>query len=159
MIRPESGSRVTTPADDPIARNLNEARKYVASRTLNTLDWANSELLGDDVVGAIRALKGQDGFDLQVIGSAGLVQTLQGAELVDEFHVWTFPVVLGRGKRLFEVDAKPQGLRLLSSQTSPSGVVMSRYAPAGEVPVGTMETIAPSEKERARRERWAQGKA
>ena len=112
-------------ADDPIARNLNGARKYVASRTLKALEWEHSELLGEDVVAAVQALKAQDGFDLQVIGSAGLVQTLQGADLVDEFHVWTFPVVLGRGKRLFEVEARPQGLRLLSTKTSPSGVVMS----------------------------------
>lgn len=87
------------PADDPIARTLNAARKHVASRTLKTLQWMNLVLLGEDVVQAIAALKAQPGHDLQIIGSGNLVQSLQAAALIDEYHVWTFPVVLGRGKR------------------------------------------------------------
>ena len=83
-------------ADDPIAKTLNAARKYVASRTLTKLHWNNSTLLHGDVVPAIVALKAQPGPDLQMIGSGHLIQTLQAASLIDEYNVWTFPVVLGR---------------------------------------------------------------
>ena len=95
--------------DHPIAKTLNAAKKYVASRTLKTLHWNNSTLLHGDVVSAIIALKAQPGPDLQIIGSGNLIQTLQAASLIDEYNVWTFPVVLGRGKRLFSETAKPIG--------------------------------------------------
>ena len=95
------------PDDHPIAKTLNAAKKYVASRTLTTLHWNNSTLLHGDVVSAIIALKAQPGPDLQIIGSGNLIQTLQAASLIDEYNVWTFPVVLGRGKRLFSETAKP----------------------------------------------------
>ena len=112
--------------DHPIARTLNAAKKYVASRTLTTLHWNNSTLLHGDVVSAIIALKTQPGSDLQIIGSGNLIQTLQAASLIDEYNVWTFPVVLRRGKRLFGETAKPFALRLVRSQVSTTGVVM-RY--------------------------------
>ena len=113
------------PEDDPIARTLNTAKKYVASRTLATLDWNNSTPLRGDAVPAIRALKTQPGPDLQIIGSGHLIQTLQAAALIDEYNVWTFPVVLGRGRRLFGETAKPAALRLVRSHVSSTGVVMS----------------------------------
>jgi dihydrofolate reductase len=143
------------PSDDPTAKALNDARKHVASRTLKSLQWSNASLLGQDVVTAVAALKEQQGLDLQVIGSAGLVQTLQAAALIDEYNVWTFPVVLGHGKRLFEASAKPQALRVVNTQASTTGVVMSTYVPAGEVPLGSFEQAKPSEKELARREKVA----
>src|SRR5205809_6203906 len=96
------------PADNPIARSLNAARKYVASRTLKTVGWNNSTLLGDDVVASVAALKKESGNDLQIIGSSNLIQVLQAASLIDEYNVLTFPVVLGAGKRLFESGAKAQ---------------------------------------------------
>jgi dihydrofolate reductase len=102
--------------DNRIARTLNAAKKYVASRTLTTLHWNNSTLLRGDVVSAIIALKAQPGADLQVIGSSNLIQTLQAASLIDEYNVWTFPVVLGQGKRLFGETAKPSALRLVRSR-------------------------------------------
>src|SRR5436305_10785198 len=89
------------PADDPIAKTFNATKKHVASRTLKTLGWNNSTLLRGDVVAAVAALKAQPGLDLQIIGSGNLIQTLQAASLIDEYNTWTFPVVLGRGKRLF----------------------------------------------------------
>jgi dihydrofolate reductase len=95
-------------ADNAIARTFNAAKKHVASRTLQSVKWNNSSLLGGDVVSAITALKGQRGHDLQIIGSGNLIQTLQVASLIDEYHVWTYPVVLGRGKRLFEKGAWPR---------------------------------------------------
>jgi dihydrofolate reductase len=139
------------PADSPIAATLNAAKKHVASRTLRSLDWNNSQLLEGDVVAAIKALKAQPGFDLQIIGSGNLIQTLQAAGVIDEYNVWTFPVVLGRGRRLFEHSAKPGALRLVGSKVSKTGVVMSRYEPAGEVPLGSFASEEPSAKELARR--------
>ena len=143
------------PEDDPIAMTLNAAKKYVASRTLTTLHWNNSNLLHGDVVSAIMAIKAQPGPDLQVIGSGNLIQTLQAASLIDEYNVWTFPVVLGRGKRLFSETAKPSALRLVRSQVSNTGVVMSTYVPSGEIQPGSFASIEPSEKELARRKRMA----
>jgi dihydrofolate reductase len=147
------------PADDPTARTLNAARKHVASRTLTTLDWNNSTLLRGDAVSAIAALKAQPGPDLQIIGSGNLIQTLQPSALIDEYNVWTFPVVLGRGKRLFGEAARPMALRLARSLASATGVVMSTYVPHGEVQPGSFASAEPSEKELARRakmanERW-----
>ena len=124
--------------DNAIARTFNAAKKHVASRTLKSLKWNNSSVLGGDVVSAITALKGQPGHDLQIIGSGNLIQTLQVASLIDEYHVWTYPVVLGRGKRLFEKDARPCALRLVASKVSASGVVMSTYVPAGDIALGTV---------------------
>ena len=142
-------------ADNPIAQTLNAARKHVASRTLETLHWNNSALLRGDVVAAVATLKREPGLDLQIIGSGNLIQTLQAASLIDEYNVWTFPVVLGRGKRLFETGAKPCGLRLVASRTSNSGVVMSTYALAGEVQRGSFVAEEPTDKEIERRARLA----
>ncbi len=139
------------PKDHPIAKTLNTAKKYVASRTLPVLHWNNSILLKGDVVKAIIALKAQSGPDLQIIGSGNLIQTLQAASLIDEYNVWTFPVVLGQGKRLFGENAKPSALRLVRSQVSATGVVMSTYVPSGEIQPGSFPSAEPSEKELARR--------
>jgi len=143
------------PEEDPTAKTLNAAKKYVASRTLTTLHWNNSTLLQGDVTSAIIALKAQPGADLQVIGSGNLIQTLQTAALIDEYNVWTFPVVLGRGKRLFSESARPSALRLVHSQVSTTGVVMSTYVPDGEIQPGSFASAEPSEKELARRENMA----
>jgi len=143
------------PADNPIARTLNAARKHVASRTLKKLHWNNSTLLEGDVLAAVAALKSEAGHDLQIIGSGNLIQTLQAASLIDEYNVWTFPVVLGRGKRLFEAGAKPGALRLVASQASATGVVMSTYVPAGDVPLGSFAQAEPSAKEVDRRAKLA----
>ncbi len=122
--------------DNPIARTLNAAKKHVASRTLQSLQWNNSSLLGGDIVSAIAALKAQPGQDLQIIGSGNLIQTLQAASLIDEYNVWTYPVVLGGGKRLFEKGARPGALRLVDSKVSKAGVVMCSYVPTGDITLG-----------------------
>jgi dihydrofolate reductase len=143
-------------ADNPIAQTLNAAKKHVASRTLNKpLQWNNSTLLPGDVIAAVRALKAEAGLDLQIIGSGNLIQSLQAASLIDEYNVWTFPVVLGRGKRLFEAGAKPGALRLAASQTSATGVVMNTYVPAGDIPLGSFASSEPSDKEVERRAKLA----
>lgn len=99
--------------DEPGAEQLNAARKYVASRTLTAVEWENSELLEGDVAGAIERLKAENGPELQVHGSANLIQTLLRHNLVDEFRVWIFPLVLGTGKRLFGDGTVPAGLDLV----------------------------------------------
>src|SRR5947208_15704162 len=122
--------------DNPIARTFNAAKKHVASRTLKSLRWNNSWVLGGDVVSAVTALKRQPGHDLQIIGSGSLIQTLQAASLIDEYNTWVYPVVLGRGKRLFENGARTCALRLVSSKISKTGVVMCTLVPAGDITLG-----------------------
>jgi len=139
--------------DNAIAKIFNATRKYVASRTLTTLHWHNSTLLQGDVVSAIGDLKTQPGPDLQIIGSSHLMQTLQPASLIDEYNLWTFPVVLGGGKRLFSETAKPFALRLVRSQVSTTGVFMSTYVPDGDIHPGLIGSDEPSEQELARRQR------
>jgi dihydrofolate reductase len=142
--------------DDPTAQTLNAAKKHVATRTLKApLEWNNSTILAGDVVTAVKKLKATPGKDLQIIGSGNLIQTLQAAGLIDEYNVWTFPVVLGRGKRLFEQGARASALRLVESKVSKLGVVMSRYVPAGEVKSGSFVQNEPSAKELARRAKMA----
>jgi dihydrofolate reductase len=141
--------------DHPIARTLNAAKKHVASRTLKSLQWNNSSVLGGDIVSAISALKVLPGHDLQIIGSGNLIQTLQAASLIDEYNVWMYPVVLGRGKRLFENGAGPCALRLVASKVSKTGVVMSTYVPAGDIPLGSFSQAEPSAKELTRRAKMA----
>jgi dihydrofolate reductase len=129
--------------DNPIARIFNAAKKHVASRTLMSLQWNNSSLLRGDVVKAITALKAHEGYDLQIIGSGNLIQTLHAVSLIDEYNVWTYPVVLGHGKRLFEASAKPGAMRLVASKVSATGVVMSTYTPAGDILLGTVGQTEP----------------
>jgi dihydrofolate reductase len=131
--------------DDPAAAPLNRATKHVASTTLTKLDWENSHLIEGDVPDGVRALKEQDGPELQVHGSANLIQTLLAHGLVDELHVWIFPVVLGEGKRLFEPGAAAAGLELAGSQTSSSGVIMATYRTGAEIKSGSFVTEMPRE--------------
>ena len=123
--------------DDPMAAKLNSVPKYVASRTLGTLDWANSSLLEGDVPDAVRRLKAEDGDPLLVIGSSELIQTLIRHDLVDTFTVWTFPVLLGEGKRLFGEGAIPAGLELTDIQTATTGVTVATYERAGDIRYGS----------------------
>lgn len=116
---------------------FNDATKYVASRTLTSLEWQNSELLEGDVVEAVRELKRQDGPELQVHGSANLLQTLIGSGLIDRYHLWTFPVVVGSGKRLFEEGTAPGAWEMDDSVTSSTGVVITTYVPAGDLVTGS----------------------
>jgi dihydrofolate reductase len=141
------------PADNPNAQSMNAAKKYVASRTRKTLEWENSVLLPENVGEAVAALKLQPGNDLQIVGSGNLIQSLQAASLIDEYIVWTFPLILGRGKRLFEATVKPEALRHVSTQVSATGVVMSTYVPAGNVALGSFAPGEPSEQELDRRAR------
>ncbi len=126
-----------TASEEEGAKPLNDATKYVASRGRPELTWERSVLLEGDVAQAITALKEQDGPELQVHGSGNLLQTLLGAGVVDEWQLLTFPVVLGTGKRLFGGGAVPAALRLVGHSVSGTGVVVTRYEPAGELVTGT----------------------
>jgi dihydrofolate reductase len=119
------------------AKPLNDATKHVASRTLTSVEWQNSVLIEGDVLEAVRSLKEGDGPELQVHGSSNLLQTLIAGGVVDEFHLWTFPVVVGAGKRLFGDGAVPAGLQLVDGFTTSTGIVKGTYVPAGELKTGT----------------------
>jgi dihydrofolate reductase len=127
--------------DDPantIAAKLNALPKHVASRTLrqDDLRWAGTSLLGEDVPAAVAELKARPGGELQVHGSAGLIQTLLRHELVDELRILTFPVVLGAGKRLFGEGTVPAGVRLVDSRTTSAGTIFGVYAVSGRPAYG-----------------------
>ena len=106
---------------------LNRARKFVATSTLTELDWNNSVILAGDVATEVSSLKDQDGPLLQVHGSWQLIQTLLSKDLIDEFRIWTFPVVVGAGKRLFGEGAIPKELTLLKANATSTGATMSIY--------------------------------
>jgi dihydrofolate reductase len=123
--------------DEPPAELFNSITKYVASNTLTELEWENSQLIEGDVADGIRALKEQDGPELQVHGSANLIQTLLEHGLIDELRVWIFPLVLGTGKRLFDGGTVPAGVELTSSKTSSTGVIMTTYRPGVDIKYGS----------------------
>ena len=125
-------------SDDPVSQGLNFKKKYVASRTLTSVEWETAELLQGDVGDAVRKLKAEDGGELQVHGSAGLIQTLLREDVVDELRLIIFPVVLGSGKRLFGDGAIPRTWRLNTQAISPSGAVMLSYQRVGEVETGSI---------------------
>jgi dihydrofolate reductase len=118
--------------DNPIAKAFTGG-KYVAN-SLDRFDWVNTQPIGGDAVDEIRRLKASNGPELHIWGSSELLQTLIAAELVDEFRVWVFPLVLGKGKRLFENGVPPRGLTLVESRSAPKGVLFNTYRPAGPLP-------------------------
>ena len=138
-------------SDDPGAEPLNRATKHVASTTRKVLEWDNSERIEGEVPDEVRALKQKDGPELQVHGSANLIQTLLEHGLIDEFRLWIFPLVLGKGKRLFDGGTLPAGLELASSQVSSTGVIMATYRSGAEIRGGSFVPEEPSEAELARR--------
>ena len=125
--------------DNPIAKAFNKATKYVVTRSLDQLDWAKSLHIGGDVVDEVRRLKASDGPALHIWGSSELLQTLIAAELVDEYRIWVFPLVLGEGKRLFENGVPPRGLTLVDTRSTPRGVLVNTYHPAGPLPRGSVQ--------------------
>ena len=122
---------------------LNNATKYVVSTTLASADWGPSVLIGRDVVEQIARVKQQDGPELQVHGSSRLIQTLIAHDLVDEYRLLIFPLLLGGGKRLFGDGVVPTGLRLVDSQTSTTGVIIATYERAGGINHGSFALDQP----------------
>jgi dihydrofolate reductase len=115
---------------------INKVTKYVASNTLSSHKWNNSVIIKGNTEDQLKRLKQQDGPDLQVHGSANLIQTLLKNDLVDEFWLKIFPLTLGKGKRLFENGAIPVSFRLVESNVTPGGVITASYARNGEVKTG-----------------------
>ena len=114
--------------DNPVAEKLNAAKKFVVTSGMNTLQWQNSERIAGNIAAEISRLKEQDGPLLQVHGSWQLIQTLLSHELIDEFRLWTFPVVVSAGKRLFGQGAVPTDLNLIKAESCPCGAVMTIYS-------------------------------
>ena len=121
---------------DPTGDAINSATKYVATNRPVGTDW-NTVRLEGDVADAIRKLKAGSGPQLQVHGSATLIQTLLKADLVDELWLKIFPVTIGSGRRLFADGTSYAGFELIESSASPSGVILAKYRRAGDVKSGS----------------------
>jgi len=119
---------------NPTAEKLNNAKKYVVTSSLKELQWKNSQKISGDIPAEISRLKKQDGPLLQVHGSWQLIQSLLTNELIDEFRIWTFPVVVGSGKRLFADGAVPASLKLTKFETCSCGAFMSFWRPTQSIP-------------------------
>ena len=137
--------------EGPIADHLNSTRKHVASTTLEQVEWNNSTLITGDVADYVAALKTEDGPEIQVHGSPGLIQTLLQHDLIDEYRMWIFPVVIGTGKRFFGDGTIPAGLKLVDSKATKSGVTVNTYERAGDINAGSFEFDEPTEAEIERR--------
>jgi dihydrofolate reductase len=142
--------------DQPGADELNSATKYVASRTLDKVEWQNSNLLEGDVAEQVARLKDEAGPEIQVHGSSDLIQTLLEHDLVDDFRLMIFPVVLGGGKRLFASGAIPAGLKLAQTKTSTTGVLLTTYERGGAIDYGSFAHDEPTEAEVERRKQFAE---
>jgi dihydrofolate reductase len=142
--------------EGPIADQLNSTRKHVASTTLEQVDWNNSALIEGDVADYVARLKEEDGPEIQVHGSPGLIQTLLEHDLIDEFRIWTMPVVLGTGKRLFGDGTVPGALKLVDSTVTKTGVTINTYERAGAIDAGLLDFDEPTEAELERRRRLAE---
>jgi len=130
-----ASSFADAPSDNLVAEKLNNAKKYVVTSTLKKLQWQNSELVTGDIVAKISKLKEQDGPLLQVHGSWQLIQTLLSNNLIDEFRLWTFPVIVGAGKRLFSEGSNPSNLKLTKFKSCPSGAFMNFYQPVRSISI------------------------
>ena len=133
-----SWPKSTDPADE-IATALNTRPKFVASRTLDKLDWNNSRLLKGDVAEEVAKLKVQEGGEIQVHGSGDLIQTLLKHNLIDTLRIWQFPVVIGAGKRLFGEGTIPGSFWLVDTQQTGTGAVLHVYERAGGLKYGEVE--------------------
>ena len=126
----------TAKQDQAVAQPFNSTKKYVVSHSPKELSWNNSTLITGDVPAEIKKLKEMDGPDLWVHGSGNLIQTLLKNHLIDRMHVWTFPMTIGNGKRLFAEGTQPEGLKLVDSKVSTTGVIIATYEPAGPLKTG-----------------------
>jgi dihydrofolate reductase len=138
--------------NDPIADAFNRVTKYVATTSGEPLNWKNSVAIRN-VAAEVATLKQQDGPTLLIQGSSQLIQTLLAHDLIDEFRLLVFPLLLGPGKRLFGEGTKPAALKLVDTKVSTTGVTMSTYLRAGAVATGSFALEQPTQAEIARREK------
>jgi dihydrofolate reductase len=140
--------------NDAIGEKFNRINKYVVATTPIDTSWKNSILINRDVVNELKKLKEQNGPDLLVHGSSRLIQTLFANRLVDVLHIWTYPITLGKGKKLFQEGTQAQEWKMTESVISPTGIVIASYVPGGEVKLGSFESDKISDAEIARRKKW-----
>jgi dihydrofolate reductase len=140
--------------NDEIGKKFNAINKYVVGTTPIDTSWENSVLINKDVVNELKKLKNQDGPDLLVHGSSVLIQTLLANKLVDVLHIWTYPITLGKGKKLFRDGTQAQEWKLEEAEIGKSGLIIARYVPGGEVKLGSAVSDEVSDKEMARRKKW-----
>jgi dihydrofolate reductase len=141
--------------DDPIGAKFQRINKYVLTHSDEPLEWDNSHRLSGETAEAVAKLKQSEGRNLLIQGSSTLYVPLLAAGLIDRLVLMTFPVLLGKGKRIFDGTEEPGALKLVDHFVSKTGVVLATYEPAGAVPTGTFETKPPSEAELERRREWA----
>ncbi len=143
--------------DIPVGARFQRINKYVLTHSDEALSWENSHRISGDTADAVADLKKSEGRDLLIQGSSTLYVPLINAGLIDRLVLMTFPVLLGKGKRIFDGSEKPGALKLADSFVSPTGVVTTIYEPAGEVRTGSFETKPPSKAEVERREKMEAG--
>jgi dihydrofolate reductase len=143
--------------DNPIGEKFQHINKYVLTHSDEPLEWDNSHRLSGDTAEEVAELKLSEGRDLLIQGSSTLYPPLLAAGLIDRFVLITFPVILGKGKRIFDGSQEPGAMKLVDHCVSDKGVVLTSFEPAGAVPTGTFETKPPSEEELVRREKMAEG--
>jgi dihydrofolate reductase len=124
--------------DNAIAKPFNEATKFVVSHEPFEPDWVNTRVVSGDVPAALRKLKAEDGPDLIVWGSGTLIQTLLRERLIDRMNVWTHPVTIGTGKRLFADGTGAATWKVVRSRIGSAGVIIATYEPAGGIVTGTI---------------------
>ena len=128
-------------AGNPIGDRFNRVTKHVATHRPGTLDWENSRALEGDLADAVSNLKHQSGADLLTHGSGNMVRQLFAAGLADELLLMIYPVVVGRGKRLFGDNALASAFTFVNSTNTDSGVLITRYKRGGDVPTGSFKSI------------------
>lgn len=141
--------------DDSIGAKFQRINKYVLTHSDAPLTWDNSYKLSGDAANAVAELKRSEGRDLLIQGSSTLYVPLLAAGLIDRLVVMVFPVVLGKGKGIFNGSQMPEALKLVESFVSNKGVAFLAYEPGGDVPIGSFATKEPSEAELKRREKFA----
>ncbi len=142
--------------DDEIGRTFNAINKYVAAGPETPLTWAHSHRLEGDLAGAVRALKATEGRNLLIQGSSEVIHTLLAHDLIDQLTLLTFPIILGAGKRWFDLGVQPRGWTLTKTRQTNTGVVANTFQRTDQPPpTGSFAGQTPSAAELARRERWA----
>ncbi|SHN31915.1 dihydrofolate reductase family protein [Chitinophaga sp. CF418] len=142
-------------SDNPIAALFNRIRKYVVSSNNIDLPWDGSALITGDTISELKKLKEQDGPDLLVHGSSVLIQSLLANNLIDELHIWTFPVTLGEGRKLFQNGTQAAQWKLTDALIATTGAIVASYVPDGDVVLSELPSDVVSEAEIARREKFA----
>ena len=143
--------------DDPIGAKFQHINKYVLTHSEEPLAWENSHKLSGETASAVAEVKESDGRDLLIQGSSKLYPPLLSAGLIDRLLLMTFPVLLGKGKSIFDVSQRPSRMKLTDHYVSDTGVLFTTYEPDGEVETGSFATKEPSEDELKLREKIKEG--